>query len=65
MQNKCELAEIGQLRPWPRPLLKPAPSSIRGTGHHEMRLAVTEPYLDEGLPACGVRLLLADCFQTL
>ena len=53
MQDNGELAEIGQLPPRPGPLLKPAPSSIGGTGHTEMRLALIGAQYDEGLPRTG------------
>jgi hypothetical protein len=63
MQNTCELAEIGQLRPRPGLLLKPVCASVR-TGHHEMprAVAITITYLDEGLTAGSVRLLLPGGF---
>jgi hypothetical protein len=66
MQDTCEFAEISQLRPRPGLLLKPPPAIVR-TGHHEMprAVAITTTYLDEGLPACGVRLLLPSGFRTL
>jgi hypothetical protein len=64
MQNIFELAEIFELRPRPGPLLKPALSSVRGTGHHEMPLAdaIIGPDLDKGLPDYHVCPLLPDCF---
>jgi hypothetical protein len=51
MQDQSELPEIGELRPRPRSLLKEAPLSIWGTGHHEMPFdAILGQYLDKGIP---------------
>jgi len=65
MQDTGERAEVGELQPRPGHLLKVATRLVRGTGHHKMPFAVEITHLDECLPACTVRVLLPDCFQTL